>query len=232
MTQSALTRDGIPVSAATIPSAHWETLKQQVQLGDFLMPCCLAPAVLKTSINGLPFFAHLSDECTTAPETVWHKNGKVALLAALVGLGIEGREEVTGQSPTGPTWKADVLFVFQGRTIAVELQRSYQHLRDFIRRQERYAESNVECYWLTRKEQFITLTKATSRLHLKRYYANVFPPAGIGTGSLPELPVSMLDSENDQLIHFGGMKSATVPSWLAGILNRTYQYREGSWNLG
>lgn len=232
MTQSAWTRDGRPVDAATFPSSDWEALKQQAQLGDFLMPCCRAPAVLKTSINGLPFFAHLSDECATAPETMWHKSGKAAVLAALGGLGIEGHEEVPGQSPGGGTWKADVLFSVSGRTIVIELQRSYQHLRDFIRRQERYTESNVECYWLTRREQFITLGRATSRLLLKRDYSNVFPPGGIGTGMLPELPVAMLDTEDEQLVQFGGMKSASVPTWLAGILNRTYEYRGGSWNLG
>jgi hypothetical protein len=232
VTQSAWTRDGRPVDAATISTSEWETLKQHAQLGDFVMPCCRAPAVLKTSINGLPFFAHLSDECATAPETVWHKSGKASVLAALGALGIEGCEEVAGQSPTGSSWKADVLFSFQNRTIAIELQRSYQHLRDFIRRQERYSESDVECYWLTRREQFITLGRATSRLLLKREYNNVFPPGGIGTGSLPELPVSMLDTENEHLVQFGGMKSATVPTWLAGILDGTYQYRGGSWNLG
>lgn len=232
MTQSALTREGIPVNAATIPSAHWEALKQNLNLGDFVMACCQAPAVLKTSINGLQFFAHTSNECATAPETVWHKNGKVAVLAGLASLGIEGRDEVTGQSPTGSQWKADVLFSFHGRTIAIELQRSYQNLRDFMRRHERYAESSVECYWLMRKEQFITLTKATGRLHCKRYYGNKLPDTGIGTGSLPELPVAMLETENELLVNFGAMKSATVSIWLAGILNKTYQYREGCWNLG
>lgn len=219
------------MDAGTIPRTVWEALKQHAQLGDFMMPCCQAPAVLKTSINSLQFFAHLSDECSTAPETVWHKSGKVAVLAALNGIGIEASEEVAGQSPRGFTWKADVLFSFQGRTIAIELQRSYQHLRDYIRRQERYTESNVECYWLTRREQFVTLGKATSRLLLKRNYGNVFPPEGIGTGSLPELPVSMLDIENQQQILFGGMKYATVHAWLTGILNGTFQYREGTWNL-
>ena len=232
MTQAALTREGIPVDASTIPTDHWEILKQRSQLGDFVLPCCQSPAILKTSINGLQFFAHISDECSTAPETVWHMNGKVAVLAALAGLGRVGREEVTGQSLNGSTWKADVLFSFQGRTIAIELQRSYQHLRDFMRRQERYTESNVECYWLTRKEQFVTLTKATARLHCKRYYGNKFPDAGIGTGSLPELPVAMLETENELIVNFGAMKSATVPIWLTGILNGAYRYHEGSWNLG
>lgn len=231
MTQSAWTRSGAPVDASTFTLIQWEALKKTAQLGDYVMTCCKAPAVLKTSINGLPFFAHLSDECATAPETVWHHAGKAAVLAGLASLGIEGNDEVPGQSPTGEKWEADVLFKASDRTIAIELQRSYQHLRDFTRRQERYAESGVECYWLVRKETFITLAKATSRLLLKRDYGNAFPPGGIGTGMLSELPVAMLDTENSQRVMFGGLKAATVPAWLAGILNRSYQYRGGSWNL-
>jgi competence protein CoiA len=231
MTQSAWTRDGRPVDAAIISSTEWETLKQTAQLDDFVMPCCNAAAVLKTSLNGLPFFAHLSDECDTAPETKWHKAGKAAVLAALNDMGIKGREEVPGRSPSGDRWEADVLFSVAGRTIVIELQRSYQHLRDFTRRQERYLASAVECYWLVRKETFITLSKGTSRLLLKRNFGNVFPLAGIGTGMLPELPVAMLNTEGEQLVHFGGFKAATVPAWLAGILDSSYQYRGGSWNL-
>jgi competence protein CoiA len=109
MTQSAWTRDGRPVDAALIASADWQALKQSAALGDFEMPCCKAPAVLKTSINGLPFFAHLADECATAPETAWHKAGKAAVMAALAGLGVAGAEEVPGRSPSGSKWTADVL---------------------------------------------------------------------------------------------------------------------------
>lgn len=89
------------------------------------MTCCNAPAVLKTSINGLPFFAHLSDECRTAPETRWHKAGKASVLTALNSMGIQGYDEVSGDSPNGDKWKADVLFSITGRTIVIELQRSY-----------------------------------------------------------------------------------------------------------
>lgn len=233
MTQTAWTRDGRPVDAAIIPSVEWEALKQAARLGDFVLPCCEAPAVLKTSINGLPFFAHLSDECATAPETKWHKAGKAAVLAALESMGIAGGEdEVSGKSPSSEVWEADVLFSVPGRTIVIELQRSYQHLRDFIRRQERYAASAIECYWLVRQETFLTLGKGTTRLLLKRDFDNVFPPGGIGTGMLPELPVAILDIEGPQSVQFGLSKTATVPRWLAGILNGTYQYRSGSWNLG
>ncbi|OXI80616.1 hypothetical protein CFB50_19315 [Burkholderia sp. AU33423] len=233
MTQAAWTRDGRPVDAAAFSISEWDLLKESTQLGDFLMPCCRAPAVLKTSINGLPFFAHLSVECATAPETQWHRSGKTAVLAALNGMGIAGAEEVPGASPGGDRWAADVLFSVAGRTIVIELQRSYQHLRDFLRRQERYIASGVECYWLVRHETFLTLSRSTTRLLLKRDFGNVFPREGIGTGMLPELPVAMLMStDNEFLVLFGGMKTATVRTWLAGILGSAYQYRDGSWNLG
>jgi len=233
MTQSAWTCDGRPIDATAFSASEWDQLKHSARLGDFTMPCCKAPAVLKTSINGVPFFAHLSDECATAPETQWHRAGKAAVLAALDGMGIAGNEEVPGISLGGDYWKADVLFAIAGRTIVIELQRSYQHLRDFIRRQERYTASGVECYWLVRHETFLTLGKSTVRLLLKRDFNNVVPQQGIGTGMLPELPVAMLmNTDSEQRVLFGGMKDATVKSWLAGILGGTYQYRGGSWNLG
>ncbi|MBZ2206541.1 competence protein CoiA [Massilia soli] len=231
MTQSVWTRDGRPVDASEFRISDWEALKQVAQLGDFVMPCCKSPAVLKTSINGLPFFAHVSDECSTAPETKWHKNGKAAVLGSLRQLGIEGREEVPGLSPSGAKWEADVLFSSDRRNIAIELQRSYQHLRDFMRRQDRYTVSGVECFWLVRHETFLTLSKATSRLLLKRDFGNVFPEDGIGTGMLPELPVAMLETGGEQRVLFGAGKCATVHDWLEGILTSTYKYREGSWNL-
>lgn len=232
VTQAAWFRDGQPIDAATIPIEKWEKLKQTYQLGDFLMPCCSAHAVPKTSINGFQFFAHLSDECATAPETQWHKAGKVAVLVALSQIDILGNEEVQGQSPSGEKWQADILFSVFDRTIAIELQRSYQHLRDFTRRQERYAASSVECYWLVRKDNFKTLAKATAQLRLKRDYDNNFPSSGLGTGMLPELPVAMLDNDEQMPIKFGLRKEATIAIWLEGIINNSYQYRDGSWSLG
>ena len=99
LSQSARTQDGSAIDAATIGRAEWESLKQSSMLGQYLMPCCDAPAVLKTSINGLHFFAHPADECATAPETKWHKAGKAAVLASLRTLGIKGHEEAPGKPP-------------------------------------------------------------------------------------------------------------------------------------
>lgn len=232
MTQLAITHDGRPVDAGNFRASEWEALKEQSRVGDYLMPCCKAPAVLKTSINGLPFFAHFSDECATAPETVWHRSGKAAVLAGLAVLGIEGNEEMSGTAPDGSKWQADILFTVSGRTIAVELQRSYLNLRDYLRRQEKYKASNVECFWLLPRWRFPALQKATSQLVLKREFGGKFPADGIGTGMLAELPVSMLDIDEEAKVQFGLQKSAKVSEWLQGIVDGTFEYRKGSWNLG
>lgn len=231
MATSAWTRAGQPVDASLFSTDEWDALKQTAQLGDFVMPCCQSPAVLKTSINGVPFFAHLTDACATAPETLWHQEGKVAVLAALEGLGIAGHSEVPGKSKEGDSWKADVFFSVGDRRIAIELQRSYQHLRDFIRRQERYSSSGVECYWLVRKETFMTLSGSTARLLIKRHYGGKFPPGGIGTGMLPDLPVAVLIHEDHQPVSFGLGRAASLTEWLDGILSGKYQYLGGSWCL-
>lgn len=104
MTQYAWTRARQPVNAAEYAIVDWEALKLCAQLGDFILPCCEAPAVLKTGIREVPFFAHLTDECAMAPGTKWHKAGKTAVLAALGGLGILGRHKALGQTATGEKW--------------------------------------------------------------------------------------------------------------------------------
>lgn len=176
-------------------------------------------------------FSHVSDECATAPETVWHMNGKAAVLAALRSIGLDAAEEVPGKSSKGAKWEADVLFTASGRVIAIELQRSYQTMRDFLRRQERYTESGVECFWLLRQEGFLTLLKSTSRLVLKRDHGGVFPTQGIGTGALPELPIALLSPEAPRPVQFGLGKDATVREWLEAILIGEFRHREGAWSI-
>lgn len=231
MTHAAWTRGGRPVDAASFSSAEWESLKATSSLGDFVMPCCRATAVLKTSINGRHFFAHLSDECTTAPETRWHLAGKAAVLAALRSMGIEGREEVSGKSPTG-SWEADVLFELDGtpdrRRIAIELQRSYQHLRDYVRRQERYAAAGVESYWLTTRAHFTTFAKASARRYKPSSTSGLPLPPGYFAMS-PEVPLGLLELSQAPVVLFGGMKSAPLLVWLGAIVERRYTYRDGLW---
>ncbi|MFP5302780.1 hypothetical protein R2R70_16355 [Cobetia sp. SIMBA_158] len=97
MTQVARMRDGSLVYANTIPINEWEILKKSADSDGFIMPCCDASAILKTSINGAQFFAHTAGECSSAPETKWHKTGKATVMAALASLGVESCDEVKGR---------------------------------------------------------------------------------------------------------------------------------------
>ena len=229
MTDEARTRDGRPVCVGDYHPAEWEALKLTSQLGDFVMSCCQAPAVLKTSINGVRFYSHLSDECATAPETLWHQAGKEAVLAALRSLGLEGHDEVPGKAPDGRKWTADVLFTIGGRTVAIELQRSPQTLREFLARQERYRASGVECYWLLRTENFLTLVKAALRESWTRLGK---PKEPFGMGMLPELPASILQTDRTPARVAGGYPfNVTVTEWLAAIVEGRFVHRDWTWVL-
>ena len=133
----------------------------------------------------------------------WHREGKAGVLAALAKLGIEAREDVDGVTPNGTKWKADVLFAIHERNIAIVLQRSYQHLREFRRRQERFAECGIECFWLFRDVPFVTFSNTTA--------------------PLSELPVSILNE--------GRVQSASVAEWLSAIVDGSFRFYDGLWAI-
>ncbi len=56
MTQAIRTQDGASVDPADFTEVEWNRMKETLPLGAFVLSCCRAPAVLKTSINGLQFF--------------------------------------------------------------------------------------------------------------------------------------------------------------------------------
>jgi hypothetical protein len=229
MPSVAITKQGAYLDAERVGAEAWEELKASSLLGDFIMPCCRSTAVLKTSINGLPFFAHLNDECRTAPETAWHLDGKAQILAKLKYIGIEGMEEVSGGNAPD-TWEADTLFHLGDRTIVIELQRSYQHLRDYMSRQLRYELAGVECYWLARADNFKTLTSATGRLRMKREWGGKFPPGRVSFSPLlPEFPVAVLDLGETPFIRSTGQVRYSVEEWLRAIIEKRYFYSDGQW---
>lgn len=194
----AFTRDDQPVYAGQYSPEQWDALKAQ-SLDDplaFKMPCCASRAVLKTSMNGLQFFAHYSDECATAPETIWHVEAKDLVFGALKLFGLDPRSEVAGG--TGKDrWRADVYVEMGDRKVAIELQRSYQHLREFVRRQERYERYGVECYWLVRQEVGRTLGKAIMTKRWKEEFDKKSPPHGHMYNSWPTFYFGMLMPEHD-----------------------------------
>lgn len=230
MPPSARTRHGEPVWAGQFSATEWEALKLSSTFGDFVMPCCPAPAVLKTSLYGLQFFAHPSGECTTAPETVWHQTGKAMVMAAVRSLGFSCQEEVTGG--TGRMkWRADTCFHVGDRTVVIELQRSHQHLRDYLRRQERYLAAGVEAYWLVRDTNLQALAGAISQKRLKEEFGGTLPP-GSFYPALPSLPWALLNTGDEPDVR-GPKLIVSVASWVKALVERRYRYSltDGCWTI-
>src|SRR4029453_4096036 len=118
-------------------------------------PCCSSKVVLRRSPRGTQYFAHkVIGACATAPETEAHLR--------LKGLGVEvGRKhdwqaetEVSGLTPEGELWSADVLATKGAQRVAVEIQWSPQTAEETMRRQERYAASGIRGLWLLRHPGF------------------------------------------------------------------------------
>ncbi|KAA3442115.1 hypothetical protein C7I87_32270 [Mesorhizobium sp. SARCC-RB16n] len=64
-------------------------------------------------------------------------------------MGFRAELEVWGTDGAGAEWIADVLvFLTDGRQVAVEVQLSSQHLDHFLARTQRYQRSGVRCCWI------------------------------------------------------------------------------------
>ncbi|KSQ21756.1 hypothetical protein APB26_32770 [Pseudomonas aeruginosa] len=229
MQPDALTKDEQPVWASEFSAVAWEALKLQSQAdpASFRMPCCQSRAVLKTSINGVQFFAHYSDECATAPETIWHVQAKDLLFGTLKVFGLVPQTEVTGG--TGKDrWKADVYFEFDGRKIAIELQRSYQNLREFEARQARYARHGVECYWLVRREVGLTLMNAIMRKRWGEEVKRGSAPEDSMINSTPLFFFGVLSPDTEVNVHWpgGAVKHLDL---LIHILTRELRWNGKQW---
>lgn len=62
--------------------------------------------------------------------------------------------EVTGKTPEGEEWRADVLATKGTKRIAFEVQWSAQTDAETLRRQAQYARSGIRCLWLFRQRSF------------------------------------------------------------------------------
>ena len=134
----------------------WDALAAENRRRSHLrMPCCSAIVTLGRSRLGTRYFAHRSaGACTTAPETEAHLRLKQMAVEVAREHGWEAQTEVTGQTPSGEPWRADVLAQRGTARVAVEIQWSAQTHEETLRRQQRYAQSGVRCLWLFRQASF------------------------------------------------------------------------------
>lgn len=207
----------------------WVKLKDSYQIGDYLMTCCGANAVPKTSPNGEQFFAHNAGECSTAPETVWHKTAKLMIKNSLKKFEIDCQEEFPGKGKDGKKWTADTYFEHQNRKIVVEIQHSYQSMTTYLKRQNIYDSSGIECYWLLMKERYGTLLTSLGKHRLRHEFNNIFPPKGGILPCIKEIPVACLEIESSPTIMGTGGFKASIDSWLKAVLDKEFVYQNGAW---
>lgn len=221
--------DGTGVAnALRMSQVQWHELQRNYRVGDLQMPCCSAPAVPKVSANGYPFFAHLGGACTTSEESQWHLAAKILVRSVLEDLGCRASVEMPGSGDAG-RWQADVWGERNGVRLAVEIQRSYQSLRDYRKRQGRYSDEGVKSRWLLGQERYSTLAKSMGKERLRTEFGGKFPPGGHFGPCLPDLPVAMLELEPVPTIKGAGFFTATLPDLLEAVLSNRFLCIDGLW---
>lgn len=221
-------QDGVVVSALTLDRQQWDALQREYAIGELLLPCGCA-AVPKTSPLGNAFFAHLAGTCETAPETQFHVAAKALVHHTAASLGFKVDVEEAGATD-GARWRADVLIEHAGRKVAVEVQRSYQHLRDFQDRQARYREGDVLSVWLLDVEGYRRLCKSTARHRLRTEFGGRVPKGGYFP-CLADLPVAFLEFEPEVLVKGARHFSARPEEWLCAIMADRFTWDEGAWRI-
>lgn len=156
MPLSCLNGSGQRLQAFDLNADQWVALKAQNRQSCHLrMPCCDAGVVLKQSKRGTQFFAHKKvGPCLTADEGEEHRQLKMLAVEAARSCGWHAATEVAGISPSGKSWRADVLATKGNARVAIEIQWSGQVDDETLRRQQRYRNSGVRGLWLLRQTGF------------------------------------------------------------------------------
>ena len=163
---------------------EWRTLKSENKRTRYLrMPCCAGQVIPKKSHRGTHFFAHKrKGDCVTAPETEEHRSLKQMAVEAGRAYGWDAETEVTGTTPSGEKWRADVLAQKGTNKVAIEIQWSAQTNEETQRRQGRYAESGVQCVWLMRKKKFSRGDNSLPIVHIDTDQAENFVVSVLDSG--------------------------------------------------
>lgn len=219
--------DGTIVDASLLNPMAWRQLQVSYTLGELSMPCCDSPAIPKTSPNGLQFFAHAAGTCGGAPETIWHEGGKQAVRDAARSLGHHAVVEQPGTTE-GKRWCADVWIETPRGPAVVEVQHSYQHLRAYLERQQRYEAAGIRCLWLLMLSRYTTLGKATMQKRFVEEFDKQWPDDECQC--LRELPVAAMELEPVPYVR-GPRLQAPLEHVLAAFLDARLTWRAGAWVL-
>lgn len=133
----------------------WEHLKKTYKTDGLCMPCCKSLAIPKTSRLGNHFFSHSwHGDCTSAPESAEHIFLKTLIAKAANKAGWCVTTEWPEEAPGGKKWVADVLCVNGKSRIALEVQFSYQTVKELQSRQQTYRSSGVRAAWFASSRKF------------------------------------------------------------------------------
>lgn len=209
--------------------------------GTLLMPVSSWPAVPKTSIRGLRFFAHHRGYTgiPPKPESYAHTRLKIDVVKAARALGYQAEMEVCGSDPVGDEWRADVLVTSpEGRRMAFEIQLSSQHLCDFRARTERYQRSSIECCWII-SEKLVAIRLMKALVYENRNYYLPHGELQADTEDLMLLGVQLTNKETypDEPPHLRfsrGSEQRLLPIHVAikGIMTGIPQWRRPRWYWG
>lgn len=216
---------GGTVNALRMSRTEFEALQKSYTVGELLMPCCPGAAVPKVSPNGLQHFAHASGVCSESEESQWHQRAKHTIRAHLEALGCTATVEEPGHG-AGGRWQADVWGERGDIRIAVEIQRSYQHFRDYLERQAKYREAGVRTVWLLRLDRYRTLISSMAKemrradLHRDRPWS-----------CHPDIPVAILtlDEAGEAKATGASGFEATLPTLLDAVMTDRFKWVEGLW---
>ncbi len=214
------------VYALQLDAGQWRALQVSYKVGDLLMPCCDASAVPKTSPYGLQFFAHASGQCSASEEGQWHLRGKEIVAATAREFGISALIE----HPSADGWRADVWLDIAKAPVAIEVQHSYQHLRDYHRRQARYRASGVRCLWLVQERPYRTLLHATMRQRWLEEFGRAAWPEG-EAACLKDLPVALLKINGEAMVT-GPCLHARLREVLYAFIENRFMWNAGAWVIG
>ena len=144
------------IEACNFDDEGWKALRAQNRAQRHLrMPCCGAEVVLRKSNRGTRHFAHKTNgECEWKPESEVHRYLKELARNSARHAGWKAETEVSGRTPDGEQWTADVLASRDDYKVAVEIQWSGQTNEETLRRQARYRRSRVRGLWLLRQRSF------------------------------------------------------------------------------
>lgn len=147
------------VEAFDLSNAQWREMKSE-PAGTYLIRRSLLPAVLKQNVWGTKWFAARPGESDpewkpTSPE---HEFAQVRMVNALRLAGFTARVEEPGQTPTGERWEADIYVESSSRRIAIEVQLSKQTFEEYLRRSDKYKQSDVKVVWVISSRHFENFT--------------------------------------------------------------------------